>query len=339
MLMLHEGGRCLEDVINLEKERPLLGLLGIEWLPTAKTLGKWLHRAGGVSRSMCALKLLNRRVVSAALCGCRWVTLDIDATVIDSAKRDANYSYKKTKGYTPMVGHIVEAGQKAAVDFREGNESPNSRNHEFIRECEPSLPTDVSVKAVRVDAAGYSTGVINYLMFRNMRFAVRAKMDSSVRGVIGGTGAEQWRPLLRRDEIVVTLHTMNDTPEAFTVVVQRQRIDEGEQAHLELMVANADGASVTSGIYVYRAIATSMYKQSASEVVHWHNQRAEHSENRLKELRSDFAGDRLPCGDFDANAALVAYQCDRLQSFGADAHGAAARVCECQSEDGTAAAV
>ena len=312
MLMLHEGGRCLEDVSDLEKERPLLGLLGFARLPTAKTLGNWLHRVGGVSRSMCALKILNRRVVSAALCGCRRVTLDIDATVIDSAKRDAKYSYKKTKGYTPMVGHIVEAGQVAAVDFREGNESPNSRNLEFIRECEQSLPPDVSVKAVRIDAAGYSGGVINYLMSRGMRFAVRARMDSSVRTTIGGIGADQWRPLVRRDgtesrreEVAVTLHVMHDTPEAFTLVVQRQRIDDGEQAHLDLMVADADGESVTSGIYVYRAIATSMYKQSASEVVHWYNQRAEHSENRLKELRSDFAGDRLPCGDFDANAAWL----------------------------------
>ncbi len=36
--------------------------------------------------------------------------------------------------------------------------------------------------------------------------------------------------------------------------------------------------------------------------MHWYNQRGEDSENRIKELKSDFAGERLPCGQFDANA-------------------------------------
>ena len=39
--------------------------------------------------------------------------------------------------------------------------------------------------------------------------------------------------------------------------------------------------------------------------MHWYSQRGETSENRLKELRSDFAAARLPCGDFDANAAWL----------------------------------
>ena len=34
------------------------------------------------------------------------------------------YTYKKHRGYTPMV-HIAETDQVVAVEFREGNESPN----------------------------------------------------------------------------------------------------------------------------------------------------------------------------------------------------------------------
>jgi len=39
-----------------------------------------------------------------------------------------------------------------------------------------------------------------------------------------------------------------------------------------------------------------------SEIVHWYNQRAEHSENRIKELKNDFAANRMPCKQFSANA-------------------------------------
>ena len=53
---------------------------------------------------------------------------------------------------------------------------------------------------------------------------------------------------------------------------------------------------------MYRAIATHRDGLSDSEIVHWYNQRAEDSENRLKELTLDFGGDALPCSDFNANA-------------------------------------
>ena len=36
-------------------------------------------------------------------------------------------------------------------------------------------------------------------------------------------------------------------------------------------------------------------------VIHWYNQRGEHSANHIKELKCDFAGDRLPHGQFSAN--------------------------------------
>ena len=50
-------------------------------------------------------------------------------------------------------------------------------------------------------------------------------------------------------------------------------------------------------------------------MVHWYNQRGESSENRLKELRSDFAAARLPCGDLDANAAWLILSCIAYNLF------------------------
>ena len=78
--------------------------------------------------------------------------------------------------------------------------------------------------------------------------------------------------------------------------------------------ANAPGQR---GVYLYQAIATNLDEHgwSCSEVVHWYNQCAESSENRLKELRRNFAGARLRCGQFHANAAyfkLVAMACNLM---------------------------
>ena len=61
-----------------------------------------------------------------------------------------------------------------------------------FRECEQLLPTDMRVTAMRIDTPGYSVGMINNLMSKDMHFAVRAKMDSSVREMIGGIGDDDW---------------------------------------------------------------------------------------------------------------------------------------------------
>jgi len=63
-----------------------------------------------------------------------------------------------------------------------------------------------------------------------------------------------------------------------------------------------DSEGVSMGGYIYRAIATNRDGLSDSQIVHWYNQRAEDSENRIKELKLDFGGDTLPCSDFNANA-------------------------------------
>ena len=46
VLMLNEGASCLEDVYHLHTEAELLKLLGIQELPGADTLARWLHRHG-----------------------------------------------------------------------------------------------------------------------------------------------------------------------------------------------------------------------------------------------------------------------------------------------------
>ena len=77
----------------------------------------------------------------------------------------------------------------------------------------------------------------------------------------------------------------------------------------------------TDDTYEYRAIATNIKHLNNSEIVHEYNQRGEHSENRIKELKSDFAAGRPPCRDFAANALYVcvcalAYNVFALMRFG-----------------------
>ena len=114
-----------------------------------------------------------------------------------------------------------------------------------------------------------------------------------------------WQPLVDKEGSAVigedtyrTSMCIGDYEKAFTLVIQRKAIQ--GQASLNLDVQE-NAAEISQDGYMYRAIATNRDELSDSEIVHWYNQRAEDSENRLKELKLDFGGDALPCSDFRAN--------------------------------------
>jgi len=96
---------------------------------------------------------------------------------------------------------------------------------------------------------------------------------------------------------------MNKTEEAFRHIVIRRPYQSTLFAEQELGV-------------MYTVIVTNRM-ESAEDVVKWYNQRGECSENRIKELKIGFGMERMPCGQYEANAVFfrigtLAYNIFRL---------------------------
>jgi hypothetical protein len=100
-------------------------------------------------------------------------------------------------------------------------------------------------------------------------------------------------------EIAGTVHCMNDT-ETFTLVIFRK----GRQIELD-----GEGSQ-----YIYHAVATNSADDAAA-VMSWYRTRGEHSENRIKELKIGFGMERMPCGQFDANAVFFRVGCMAYNLF------------------------
>jgi hypothetical protein len=306
ILMQHEGSFHLDDIRHIQDDEALRTVLDLNKLPQATTLGDWLRRMGNQPQIQDAWVKVNRALLQSALHRCKKVTLDIDATEIVAHKADAQWTYNKNKGFMPMVGHIAETGQVVAVDFRQGNVPPAQDNLAFIQQCQQSLPEGCALKALRIDAAGYQTKIIEYCDTQGIEYAIRAKTSTAMRAQIDVASDSDWQPLLDKQGEPIsdqstyrTSFCIGDYEKAFTLVIQRTALK--GQASLDLdSQESSDGISL--GGYVYRAIATNRDALSNSQIVHWYNQRAEDSENRIKELKLDFGGDTLPCSDFNANA-------------------------------------
>ena len=306
VLMQHEGSFHLDDVRHIHGDEALRAVLDLDKMPKASAVGDWLRKMGNDPQAFDAWIEVNQAVLQTALHRCKKVTLDIDATEIIANKASAQWTYKKNKGFMPMVGHIAQTGQVVAVDFRQGNASPARENLEFIEQCQRSLPPGCAIGALRIDAAGYQKKIIQHCDEKGIEYAIRAKTSASLRAQIEVVTDADWQPLVDRQVEAVdgqdtyrTSHCIGDYEQPFTLIIQRHSIR--GQADLDLD-SQSDATEISVGGYKYRAIATNRENCSDSQIVHWYNQRAEDSENRIKELKLDFGGDTLPCSDFKANA-------------------------------------
>jgi hypothetical protein len=303
VLMLNGGGRALEDSREIREDIGLREILPLKRMPSADATGDWLRRSGN-NGGLEGLAKVNRRVLKRAVKKERvkGYTLDIDATGIESEKESAKMTYKGYTGYMPMVGHLAENGLVVGDEFREGNDSPGSRNLGFLKYCERQMAKGKKIKAFRADSAAYQAKVINYCQDNGIKYAIGGDLDQAVKEVIATMKDEEWRPY-QNGFIGETVHCMNETKEAFRLVVIRRPFQSN-------LFDNEESPER------YTVIATNR-GESAEEVVKWYNQRGQCSENRIKELKIGFGMERMPCGQFGANAVffrigVLAYNIGRL---------------------------
>src|SRR3989304_3123835 len=134
LLMLHGGGKALDHLRELQAEVSLREILHMKQMPNSTTVGDWLRRMGQDERGLDGLERVNDHLSHQMLQRSKSADyiLDVDATVIESEKDAAHWTYKKVKGYQPILGFLQQEGQLpgevvqlrgliVADEFREGN--------------------------------------------------------------------------------------------------------------------------------------------------------------------------------------------------------------------------
>ncbi|MEK7777547.1 MAG: IS1380 family transposase [Chloroflexota bacterium] len=288
VLMLHGGGKKLEDLREIKGEVSLRKLLGIKDLPATCTVGDWLRRMGQDGRGLSGLGRVNRHTVAEVLRrdARKEYTLDADATVIEADKEQAQWTYKDEKGYQPLLGFLFELGLVLWDEFRDGNVPAQAGAVEFLERCQGMMPKGKRIAYYRADSASYQAGVINRCTKDKVLFTITADQDSAVKTAIRDISREQWQPHKGDREIAETVHSMEDTKEAFRLIVQRW-----PKVQADLFDPDP---------YCYHVIATNR-EEPASKVVELHNQRGQ-AENFIKELKEGFGMSWMPCAESYANA-------------------------------------
>ena len=193
-----------------------------------------------------------------------------------------------------MLGFLFETGICLYDEFREGNAAPASGQVRFYEECKKRMPKWKHIKRYRADSASFQAGLINKLEEDGVKYGITASQDVSVKKAIKAIPEESWKEPEKGCgfQIAVTVHSMNGTKKAFTLIVKRE-------ARQKDMFQEQEEA------YHYHAVAANYEEEEkdACSVLKWHNERGT-AENLNKELKIGFGMERMPCGTFSANAVF-----------------------------------
>src|SRR5699024_9216958 len=137
-----------------------------------------------------------------------------------------------------------------------------------------------------LDSAGYQAEIFNYCETTGKTFAIGGRMDGPTQRVIAAIPDTAWQHYADC-AVAETLHSMNGTHKAFRLIVVRY-------PHQGDLFDDAPR---------YHVIASNRDESTAATLI-WYRQRGETSENGIKELKIGFGMERMPCGQFHANAAF-----------------------------------
>lgn len=137
-----------------------------------------------------------------------------------------------------------------------------------------------------MDSAGYQANIFNYCEETGKTFAIGGRLDELTLKAIEAIPESGWKH--HADcATAETTHSMNGTHKAFRLIVVKYK----RQAEL------------FDDQPKYHVIASNQVESTADTLIR-HRSRGEASKNGIKELKISFGVERMPCGQFEANATF-----------------------------------
>lgn len=248
-------------------------------------------------------------------------TLDMDATLVETHKREAFHCYRNHRAYQPLTAYWFEADLIVHSEFRDGNVPAGYEQLRVLRQALCSLPEGVERVMLRSDTAGYQRELLRYCAegaderFGVIEFAVGVDVTPQFRSAVSEVADEDWMPLYRRvGEHMVdtgqqwaevnfvpawTAHSRNSPDYRYLAIrepMTGQPPDRQVQLPFPSMEMPGRGWHKIFGVVTNRDLP-------GDQVIRWSRQRCGKGEEVHGVLKSDLAGGKLPSGLFGANAA------------------------------------
>lgn len=324
------GGECLDDFAVLREDLGMEAMLGYA-PPSPEAAGKFLrqfhdeeeigkarqqqlelNRASvipGESEPLSGLGAVNRDLVAEVGRRCadqKIATIDLDATVIESHKREAQPTYQGASGYQPVLALWAELDVVVADQFREGNTPAIQEPLAVAQRAFEALPETVVERYFRGDSACYENELLDWLRNESREsgpqgrigFAVSAPMMKPLKDAILPLESYNWQPYREDTEAEWECAAVDYSPQESG---RREPL-----RYLAIRVKKKQGELFADGSEAkHYAVATNLWDWEPKRLLEWHREKAGSIEALHDVLKNELAAGVLPCALFGANAAWL----------------------------------
>jgi hypothetical protein len=327
VLLLAAGGDCLDDLAVLQADSGLQRLLGRRF-PSADRLRHFLYAchderliaeaqaqrpAGQVAyiptenAALQGLARVNTALVHqvAAQGKSTTATLDHDATIQESHKREARPHYKGGRGYQPTAVYWVEQDLVVADEYRDGNVGAGMATLPLIQRAFASLPSTVTTFYFRADTACYDERTLQWLAdparpggpAGPIGFTIGADLTKDLHAVCAAVAEARWQLFEDRPDETVHCTDVEFTPGDWKKDAQPLR-------YIALRIRKKQGQLFARGADTkYLALVSNRWALAAPPLLRWHWQKAGTIELVHDITKNELGAAVPPCGRFGANAA------------------------------------
>lgn len=249
-------------------------------------------------------------------------TLDQDATLSNTYKRNALYCYKGYKAYQPFNTYWAEHGIIVHSEFRDGNVNAGFEQLRVLKETLALLPSDVKKAYLRSDSAGYQEDLIRYCAegddprFGVIEFAIAAKVSAGIKKEAQSIDEKYWHPIYQEDADGNQIKTNQEWADicfvpdwsikskvnyrylAIREAMTLSKTKEDEALDLPFQTMKSDKST-----YKLFAVVTNRMDIDGSELIQWHRKRCGKSEQVHSTQKEELAGGQFPSNLFGVNAA------------------------------------
>lgn len=240
-------------------------------------------------------------------------TIDLDATLIESHKREAKATYEGYRGYQPLVAVWAEKALVVADEFREGNVPANMALLPCVKRAFGSLPEGIDQLYFRGDSACHDRALIDWLADEQradgpkgfIGFAISARIEDGLRKVLQQVPDRQWKTFDKDPD-----GTLRQWAELDYVPHDRsERKDARPLRYVGLRLQKAQGEFFADGATAKHFAILTNRTENAESVLRWQRLKAGTVEHVHDEIKNGLGGGRMPSGKFGTNAAWWRIAC------------------------------
>jgi len=236
-------------------------------------------------------------------------TIDLDATVIESQKREAYFTYLGEKGYQPVNAYWAAQDLILVDQFRDGNVPAQVDLLRVLKEAMAALPATIRLVRVRSDSAAYVHELLNWCRKEvpgrpRIEFAISADVTEELRAAIEALPEGAWKPLRKVTDRGLIIGRKEWAEVEFVPSNPSRHKDMMPDRYLAIRIHPIQGELFGDGNpYHYFAVVTNMWSWDGERLLQWQRERCGTIEKVHDVMKNDLAGGVLPAKRFFANAA------------------------------------